>query len=201
MRRRDADVLGNRFGRASPLRRERQARGCDDLRQRAGRALPSTRNRHRRSLRPQRVSADYDCRDVRGRDFGRCKLTPFRHELSSHRSRPKIRHWNFFPTGSDGWGHMPLWGFAENAPHSSQVRTLSPSRSAAAAKLRSSTTMVNDAGSGSATRSAAPSCAASAARKAWRASTAAPRDRTAARSTTSCASSAIRCTRRSADAR
>jgi hypothetical protein len=24
-----------------------------------------------------------------------------------------MRYWNFFPTGSDGWGQMPAWGFAD----------------------------------------------------------------------------------------
>jgi hypothetical protein len=24
-----------------------------------------------------------------------------------------MQYWNFFPTGSDGWGHMPVWGFAD----------------------------------------------------------------------------------------
>lgn len=23
-----------------------------------------------------------------------------------------MRYWDFFPTGTDGWGHMPVWGFA-----------------------------------------------------------------------------------------
>jgi Protein of unknown function (DUF2855) len=23
-----------------------------------------------------------------------------------------LRYWSFFPTGDDGWGHMPAWGFA-----------------------------------------------------------------------------------------
>jgi len=26
---------------------------------------------------------------------------------------PHLRYWNFFPTGDDGWGHMPAWGFAD----------------------------------------------------------------------------------------
>ncbi|MEY4579017.1 MAG: hypothetical protein RL701_3720 [Pseudomonadota bacterium] len=25
----------------------------------------------------------------------------------------KMQYWNFFPTGSEGWGHMPVWGFAD----------------------------------------------------------------------------------------
>lgn len=25
---------------------------------------------------------------------------------------PHLRYWSFFPTGADGWGHMPAWGFA-----------------------------------------------------------------------------------------
>lgn len=25
---------------------------------------------------------------------------------------PHLRYWSFFPTGQDGWGHMPAWGFA-----------------------------------------------------------------------------------------
>lgn len=25
---------------------------------------------------------------------------------------PHLRYWSFFPTGEDGWGHMPAWGFA-----------------------------------------------------------------------------------------
>jgi hypothetical protein len=24
-----------------------------------------------------------------------------------------MQYWNFFPTGEDGWGHMPVWGFAD----------------------------------------------------------------------------------------
>lgn len=24
-----------------------------------------------------------------------------------------MQYWNFFPTGQDGWGHMPVWGFAD----------------------------------------------------------------------------------------
>ena len=24
-----------------------------------------------------------------------------------------MQYWNFFPTGVDGWGHMPAWGFAD----------------------------------------------------------------------------------------
>jgi hypothetical protein len=24
-----------------------------------------------------------------------------------------MQYWNFFPTGSDGWGHVPVWGFAD----------------------------------------------------------------------------------------
>lgn len=24
-----------------------------------------------------------------------------------------MQYWNFFPTGREGWGHMPVWGFAE----------------------------------------------------------------------------------------
>ncbi len=24
-----------------------------------------------------------------------------------------MRYWEFFPTGEEGWGHLPLWGFAE----------------------------------------------------------------------------------------
>ena len=24
-----------------------------------------------------------------------------------------LRYWNFFPTGAEGWGHMPAWGFAD----------------------------------------------------------------------------------------
>jgi hypothetical protein len=24
-----------------------------------------------------------------------------------------MQYWNFFPTGSEGWGHMPVWGFAD----------------------------------------------------------------------------------------
>jgi hypothetical protein len=24
-----------------------------------------------------------------------------------------MQYWNFFPTGDDGWGHMPVWGFAD----------------------------------------------------------------------------------------
>lgn len=26
---------------------------------------------------------------------------------------PHLRYWDFFPTGEDGWGQMPAWGFAE----------------------------------------------------------------------------------------
>ncbi|CAN7164957.1 DUF2855 family protein [Rhizobacter sp. LjRoot28] len=26
---------------------------------------------------------------------------------------PHLRYWSFFPTGAEGWGHMPAWGFAE----------------------------------------------------------------------------------------
>lgn len=26
---------------------------------------------------------------------------------------PHLRYWSFFPTGEDGWGHMPAWGFAD----------------------------------------------------------------------------------------
>ena len=26
---------------------------------------------------------------------------------------PHLRYWDFFPTGDEGWGHMPAWGFAE----------------------------------------------------------------------------------------
>ncbi len=26
---------------------------------------------------------------------------------------PHLRYWSFYPTGEDGWGHMPAWGFAE----------------------------------------------------------------------------------------
>ena len=26
---------------------------------------------------------------------------------------PHLRYWNFFPTGDEGWGHMPAWGFAD----------------------------------------------------------------------------------------
>lgn len=26
---------------------------------------------------------------------------------------PHLRYWDFFPTGQEGWGHMPAWGFAE----------------------------------------------------------------------------------------
>jgi hypothetical protein len=25
---------------------------------------------------------------------------------------PQLRYWSFFPTGAEGWGHMPAWGFA-----------------------------------------------------------------------------------------
>ncbi|MBI5257561.1 MAG: DUF2855 family protein [Burkholderiales bacterium] len=25
---------------------------------------------------------------------------------------PHLRYWHFFPTGAEGWGHMPAWGFA-----------------------------------------------------------------------------------------
>jgi hypothetical protein len=25
---------------------------------------------------------------------------------------PHLRYWDFFPTGDQGWGHMPAWGFA-----------------------------------------------------------------------------------------
>jgi hypothetical protein len=25
---------------------------------------------------------------------------------------PHLRYWSFFPTGEEGWGHMPAWGFA-----------------------------------------------------------------------------------------
>ena len=24
-----------------------------------------------------------------------------------------MQYWNFFPTGQEGWGHMPVWGFAD----------------------------------------------------------------------------------------
>lgn len=24
-----------------------------------------------------------------------------------------MQYWNFFPTGEEGWGHMPVWGFAD----------------------------------------------------------------------------------------
>jgi hypothetical protein len=24
-----------------------------------------------------------------------------------------MQYWNFFPTGDEGWGHMPVWGFAD----------------------------------------------------------------------------------------
>lgn len=24
-----------------------------------------------------------------------------------------MQYWSFFPTGKDGWGHMPVWGFAD----------------------------------------------------------------------------------------
>jgi hypothetical protein len=24
-----------------------------------------------------------------------------------------MQYWDFFPTGQDGWGHMPVWGFAD----------------------------------------------------------------------------------------
>ncbi|NPC55398.1 DUF2855 family protein [Caenimonas soli] len=24
-----------------------------------------------------------------------------------------MQYWNFFPSGQDGWGHMPVWGFAD----------------------------------------------------------------------------------------
>lgn len=24
-----------------------------------------------------------------------------------------MQYWNFFPTGRDEWGHMPVWGFAD----------------------------------------------------------------------------------------
>lgn len=24
-----------------------------------------------------------------------------------------MKYWDFFPTGEAGWGHMPVWGFAE----------------------------------------------------------------------------------------
>src|SRR6059058_3177117 len=24
-----------------------------------------------------------------------------------------MQYWNFFPTGLEGWGHMPVWGFAD----------------------------------------------------------------------------------------
>jgi hypothetical protein len=24
-----------------------------------------------------------------------------------------MQYWNFFPTGSEGWGHIPVWGFAD----------------------------------------------------------------------------------------
>jgi len=24
-----------------------------------------------------------------------------------------LQYWNFFPTGQEGWGHMPVWGFAD----------------------------------------------------------------------------------------
>lgn len=26
---------------------------------------------------------------------------------------PHLRYWSFFPTGKEGWGHMPAWGFAD----------------------------------------------------------------------------------------
>jgi hypothetical protein len=26
---------------------------------------------------------------------------------------PHLRYWSFYPTGEEGWGHMPAWGFAE----------------------------------------------------------------------------------------
>ena len=26
---------------------------------------------------------------------------------------PHLRYWSFFPTGAEGWGHMPAWGFAK----------------------------------------------------------------------------------------
>src|SRR5262245_17175604 len=26
---------------------------------------------------------------------------------------PHLRYWSFFPTGEDGWGNMPAWGFAD----------------------------------------------------------------------------------------
>ena len=25
---------------------------------------------------------------------------------------PHLRYWSFFPTGAEGWGQMPAWGFA-----------------------------------------------------------------------------------------
>lgn len=25
----------------------------------------------------------------------------------------EMKYWNFFPTGREGWGHMPVWGFAD----------------------------------------------------------------------------------------
>ncbi|MGE0498926.1 MAG: DUF2855 family protein, partial [Ramlibacter sp.] len=24
-----------------------------------------------------------------------------------------MQYWDFFPTGVEGWGHMPVWGFAD----------------------------------------------------------------------------------------
>ena len=24
-----------------------------------------------------------------------------------------MQYWSFFPTGQEGWGHMPVWGFAD----------------------------------------------------------------------------------------
>jgi Protein of unknown function (DUF2855) len=29
-----------------------------------------------------------------------------------------MQYWNFFPTGQEGWGHMPAWGFADVAASS-----------------------------------------------------------------------------------
>ena len=26
---------------------------------------------------------------------------------------PHLRYWSFYPTGEEGYGHMPAWGFAE----------------------------------------------------------------------------------------
>jgi hypothetical protein len=26
---------------------------------------------------------------------------------------PHLRYWSFFPTGEEGWGHIPAWGFAD----------------------------------------------------------------------------------------